>query len=329
MKVVIMAGGYATRLWPITKTKAKPLLPVGKKKIIDIIYEKVGNFGPVIISTNRRFEPEFRKWANGKDVELFIEESTREEEKLGAVRALAEVASVLNDEVLVVAGDNLFSFTLDEFVSFYREKKKPLTGLYDVKDLEMAKRYGVAELENSKIVKFTEKPANPQSTIVGVGIYAFPVSVCEMLSEYAGGERADNVGDFISWLCQRDELYGYTFQGNWYDIGSPDSYIMALRSVIENSVEAVEVDEAAKIIEPVTIERGVRIIGRSIVGPYTYIGRNCLIKNSDICESVVFDSVVLKRTKVWRSIIDENCEIRNIDLSGSIVGAHAKIQRGE
>ena len=98
---------------------------------------------------------------------------------------------------------------------------------------------------------------------------------------------------------------------------------------MENSIKAVEIDKAAKIIEPVTIEKGVRILGRSIVGPYAYIGRDCLIENSDVCDSVVFENVVLRRTKVWRSIIDEDCEIRNLELSGSIIGAHAKIQRGE
>jgi len=329
MKVVIMAGGYATRLWPITKTKAKPLLPIGKKKIIDFIYEKIKKFGPVIVSTNRRFEYEFRKWAEGKDVELFIEESMREEEKLGAVRALAEVASTIRNEMLVVAGDNLFSFDLDDFVEFYKRVGKPVTALYDVGDYELAKRYGVAELNDLRVVKFVEKPADPPSTLVGIGIYAFPSYVCGMLSEYVGDERADNLGDFIGWLCQRDELYGYAFQGNWYDIGSPDSYLSALRLFMEHSVEAEEIDKIAKIIEPVTIEKGAKIVGRSIIGPYAYIGRDCLIENSDVCDSVLFDNVVLRRTKVWRSIVDEKCEIRNIELSASIVGAHAKIQRGD
>lgn len=325
-----MAGGYATRLWPITKTKAKPLLPMGKRRIIDIVYDKVKSFGTVVVSTNRRFEPDFRKWAEDKDVELFVEDSMSEEEKLGAVRALAEVAAYLDDEMLVVAGDNLFSFTLEGFVEFYREKGEPVTALYDVGDYELAKRYGVAELDGRRIVGFMEKPASPPSTLVGIGIYAFPRRVCGLLSEYVeGNAKADNIGDFMGWLCEREELYGYAFSGNWYDIGSPDSYIEAFKTFMEHSVAEVEVDRRAKIIEPVAIEEGVKIIGRSIVGPYAYIGRNCVIENSDVCDSVVFDNVILRRAKVWRSIVDEDCEIRNLDLSGSIIGAHAKIQRGE
>lgn len=144
MKAVIMAGGYATRLWPITKTKAKPLLPIGRKKIIDYIYEKVKKFNiPIIVSTNKRFEGDFKEWAKDKDVELVIEETTKEEEKLGAVRALAEIAKNINDDMFVLAGDNLFSFSLDDFYEFYQKIKKPLTALYDVGDFELAKRYGV------------------------------------------------------------------------------------------------------------------------------------------------------------------------------------------
>lgn len=109
MKVIIMAGGYATRLWPITKSKAKPLLPVGTKRIVDHVYEKVLKFNsPILLSTNKRFEEDFRKWAEGKDVEVVVEDTMREEEKLGAVKALAQVVEGIDDDFLVVAGDNIF-----------------------------------------------------------------------------------------------------------------------------------------------------------------------------------------------------------------------------
>jgi len=332
MKVVIMAGGYATRLWPITKTKAKPLLPIGKKRIIDTIYEKVSKFGfPVYISTNKRFEDDFRRWARDKDVELIVEETTREEEKLGAVRALAEVAKIVDDEILVVAGDNLFSFDLDSFVEYYKQKRSPVTALYDVGDYELAKRYGVADIDGERIVRFEEKPEKPKSTLVGIGIYAFPHDVVEMLQEYvSSNEHHDNLGDFLSWLCEKTDVYGYTFNnGMWYDIGNPDSYIEAFKFYMDEYIaEDVEIDKVSKIIPPVVIEEGVEIRGRSIVGPYAYIGKNCVIESSDVSDSVIFDKVILRKAKIWRSIIDEDCEIRNLELSSSIIGGHAKIQRG-
>ncbi len=331
MKAVIMAGGYATRLWPITKTKAKPLLPIGRKKIIDYIYEKVKKFNiPIIVSTNKRFEGDFKEWAKDKDVELVIEETTKEEEKLGAVRALAEIAKNINDDMFVLAGDNLFSFSLDDFYEFYQKIKKPLTALYDVGDFELAKRYGVAELDGQRILKFYEKPEKPPSTLVGIGIYAFPKYAVEMLIEYVSkNQKHDNLGDFLSWLCENTEVYGFSFSnGNWYDVGNPDSYIEAFKFFMESYIADVEIDKVAKIIEPVVIEGNTKIKGRSIIGPYAYIGKNCVIESSDISDSVIFDKVKLKKTKVWRSIIDEECEIWNLELSSSIIGGHAKIQRG-
>jgi glucose-1-phosphate thymidylyltransferase len=332
MKVVIMAGGYATRLWPITKTKAKPLLPVGTRKIVDHVFEKVSKFNsPVLLSTNRRFEEDFRKWAEGKEVEVVVEDTMSEEEKLGAVRALAQIAEGIDDDFLVVAGDNIFSFELDPLVELFREKKSPVTALYDVGDYELARRYGVAELEGEIVKKFYEKPEKPPSTLAGIAIYAFPRDVADVLVDYVrSSERSDNLGDFLSYLCENMDVYGCIFNnGSWYDVGNPDSYIEAFKFYTDNHVdESVEVAKAAKIIEPVVIERDVVIKGRSIIGPYAYIGEGCEIDSSDVSESVVFSKTVLKRVRLWRSIIDDDCEIRNIELSGSIIGGHAKIQRG-
>ncbi len=313
MKVIIMAGGYATRLWPITKSKAKPLLPVGTKRIVDHVYEKVLKFNsPILLSTNKRFEEDFRNWAEGKNVEVVVEDTMREEEKLGAVKALAQVVEGIDDDFLVVAGDNIFSFELDPIVELFRERKSPVTALYDVGDYELARRYGVAELEGEVVRKFYEKPEKPASTLVGIAIYAFPKEIADLLVEYVGGnERSDNLGDFLSFLCQKMDVYGCIFNnGNWYDVGNPDSYIEAFKFYTDSFVhESVEVAKAAKIIEPVVIERGVVIKGRSIVGPYAYIGEGCEIDSSDVSESVVFSKTILKRVRLWRSIIDDDCEI--------------------
>ena len=332
MKTVIMAGGYATRLWPITKSKAKPLLPVGTKKIVDIVYEKVSKFNTeILLSTNKRFEEDFKKWAEDKDVEVVVEDTMREEEKLGAVKALAQIAKDIDEDFLIIAGDNIFSFDLQPLVELYRKKQKPVTALYDVGDFELAKRYGVAELKGDRVEKFYEKPEKPPSTLVGIAIYIFPPEVADILVEYVDStERSDNLGDFLSYLCENGEVYGQVFaNGNWYDVGNPDSYIEAFKFYTDSSVhESVEVGKAAKIIEPVVIERDVVIRGRSIIGPYAYIGEGCEIESSDVSESVVFSKTILKRVRLWRSIIDDDCEIRNIELSGSIVGGHARIQRG-
>ncbi len=330
MKAVIMAGGYATRLWPITKTKAKPLLPLGKKKIIDLIYEKLREFDiDIIVSTNKRFEKDFKEWAKDKDVELVIEHTTREEEKLGAVRALSEVSKNCNEDLLVIAGDNVFSFDLKEFIDYYKKYGKPLTALYDIGDLDLAKRYGVAELDGNRVLKFHEKPEKPPSTLIGVAIYALPREAIEILHEYVRkSDKKDNLGDFLSYLCSKMDVRGYVFDGIWYDVGNPDTYLEAFKSYTDHYIdESAKIDKYAKIIEPVVIEGDVKIKGRSIIGPYAYIGEGSVIEHSDISESVVFNDVILKKVKLWRSIIDDKCEIRNIELSSSVIGGHAKIQR--
>ncbi|MCS7121278.1 MAG: NDP-sugar synthase [Archaeoglobaceae archaeon] len=331
MKVVILAGGYATRLWPITKNRAKPLLPLGKKKIIDLVFEKVRDFGDVLVSTNKRFEDDFRRWAEGKKVEIVVEETRSEEEKLGAVKALAEIAKEINDDLFVIAGDNVFDFNLQPLLEVFKETEDPVVALYDVGDLELAKRYGVAELSGDLVVDFEEKPLNPKSSLVGVAIYIFPEKVIPFLTKYSKErkDKADKLGEFLSYLCKIEKVRYVKFNGNWFDIGTPDSYIEAIKTFMENDVSRnVEVSRASKIIEPVVVEKNVRISGRSIIGPYTYIAEGCEIDSCDLSESVVFNGCILKKVTLWRSLIDSNCEIRNIELKSSIVGSNAKIQGG-
>lgn len=326
-----MAGGYATRLWPITKTRAKPLLPLGSKRIIDFVYEKIIDLEiPIIVSTNKRFEEDFIEWAKGKKVEVIAENTRNEEEKLGAVRALAEIAKELREDLLVVAGDNVFAFSIGEFYKKFDSIKKPLVALYDVGDLELAKRYGVAELEGERVVKFYEKPEKPPSTLIGIGLYLLPKRSVEILLEYVeSNKRSDNLGDFISYLCQKEEVHGYPFNGNWYDVGNPDSYIEAFKTYTDHYVDrSAEIEKSVKVIEPVVIGKGAKITGRSIIGPYTFVGNGCKIDSSDVSESIVFENTTLSKVKLWRSIVDDKCEIRNIQLVGSIIGGNAKIQGG-
>jgi len=130
---------------------------------------------------------------------------------------------------------------------------------------------------------------------------AFPRYVVKMLSEYVeSNNKYDNLGDFLSWLCSKTDIYSYLFtNGNWCDVGNPDSYIEAFRFYMEHSVaESVEIDKTSKIIKSVVIEEGAVMRGRSIIGHYVYIGRDCEILSSDISDSVIFDGAILKRAKV-------------------------------
>ncbi|MBC7095440.1 NDP-sugar synthase [Thermococcus sp.] len=331
MKVLIMAGGYATRLWPITKGKPKPLLPVGDKYIIDYILEKTKELDlEVYVSTNKFFERHFKSWAEKNGVELIVEETISEDEKLGTIGAISYAVSKLGlDDYLIVAGDNLFSFSLEDFLKHY--DGKPLIAVYDVGDFELAKRYGVVLLEGNRVIDFQEKPLQPKSTLISTGVYAFPEEIIEKVDEYLEEGNRDSPGYFIEWLLNGGvEFYAYKFDDYWYDIGSADSYLEAMRTLLkESQIGEIQISPYSKIIPPVVVKRGAKILGRSIVGPYVYIGENCVIENSDVSDSIIFDATVIRGSTIWRSIIDEKCEIRNLELKKSLVGGHAKIQRGD
>ncbi|BAD85900.1 sugar-phosphate nucleotydyltransferase [Thermococcus kodakarensis KOD1] len=331
MKAVIMAGGYATRLWPITKDVPKALLPVGDRTILDHILEKVAETGlETYISTNRFFESRFRPFAEKWGVKLIVEDTLHEEEKLGTIGALKKIIEEIGlDDYLIIAGDNLFSFSLQDFLKRYDEK--PLIAVYDVGNPELAKRYGVVLLEGDRVVDFEEKPAVPKSTLISTGVYALPRDVMALIDEYLANGHRDAPGYFLSWLLKKGiEIRAYRFSEFWYDIGSADSYLEALKTLLKEShIEEIQISPYSKIIPPVVIKRGTKILGRSIIGPYAYIGEDCVIENSDVSDSIVFRGTILKNATIWRSIIDEKCEIRNLELKKSLVGGHAKIQRGD
>lgn len=237
MRVIVPAGGFAKRLQYLGVHMAKPLVKVCDKPIIDYVMEKVINLNPseIIITVNKKFEKDFRDWLSSRNYSnswLHVEGSTREEEKLGTVLSLAMLLEKIpEDEYLIIAGDNLFSLNLEDFVNFFYVKKAPVIALYDVKNIELVKMYSCVRIsEDNRVLEFVEKPANPSSTLISTAIYMLPwkslVRVKDYLSE--GGNR-DAPGYFISWLCKNEPVYGYAFQGYWFDIGTPQTYEEACR----------------------------------------------------------------------------------------------------
>ncbi len=237
MRVIVPAGGFAKRLQHLGVHMAKPLVKVCDKPIIDYVMEKVINLDPseIIITVNKKFEKDFRDWLSSRNYDnawLHVEGSTREEEKPGTVLSLAMLLDKIpEDEYLIIAGDNLFSLNLKDFVNFFYVKKASVIALYDVKNVELVKMYSCVRIsEDNRVLEFVEKPANPSSTLISTAIYMLPwkslVRVRDYLSE--GGNR-DAPGYFISWLCKNEPVYGYAFQGYWFDIGTPQTYEEACR----------------------------------------------------------------------------------------------------
>ncbi|MDI6704293.1 MAG: nucleotidyltransferase family protein [bacterium] len=236
MKGVVLCAGYAKRMWPLTLETPKPLLPVGEKPIVEYILERlrdIEEIKDVVISTNLRFEDKFKEWLTylrfPKPIRLLIEETREEKKKLGSVGSLNFIINKaeIDEDSLVIGGDNLFDFDLRNLISFFKEKKKTCLLLYDMKDKDrVKKKYGVLELDNTgRIIEFQEKPEEPNSTLISTACYLFTRDDLRLIKRYLEeGNSPDQMGFFISWLKDRSRIYGLKFEGSWFDIGSFEEY---------------------------------------------------------------------------------------------------------
>lgn len=241
MKVIILAAGYSVRLQPLTLNTPKSLLPVGGRKIIDCIIDRLStadNSAPIYIVTNARFFGAFDSWAKAsphkRRITILNDGTTSNENRLGAIRDLELAISEesMDDDVLVIAGDNLFEFDLNRFLEFARSRPDGVSiALYDIGDLEQAKNFGVLKIDgNNRVIDFEEKPASPKSTLVSTGIYYFPKNKLPFIKEYVKMQsKLDAPGYYISWLSRTDKVYGFSFTEKWYDIGTLESYTKADR----------------------------------------------------------------------------------------------------
>jgi glucose-1-phosphate thymidylyltransferase len=236
MKAVILAAGYATRLQPLTNDVPKHLLPVGGRPMLDWVLDRVGDVhdvDAVHLVTNSRFAPAFRRWADEHSVTVHDDGTTSNDDRLGAVGdlQLAVEEAQLDDELIVLAGDNLFEFSLPRFVAWWRAKPQPSSAvpLHDVGDLELATQYGIADTDaGDRIVRFVEKPSDPSSTLASTLVYVLPPEHVGLVRTYLDeGQSPDNAGSFLGWLAAREPVYGYRFDGAWYDIGDHDQLLEA------------------------------------------------------------------------------------------------------
>jgi glucose-1-phosphate thymidylyltransferase len=236
VRAVVLGAGYATRLRPLTDEVPKQLLPVGGRPILDWILDKldgVPELDGVHVVTNSHYASRFRRWADERGgVAVHDDGTSTNEDRRGAIGDLAftiEEAGI-DDDLLVIAGDNLFGFALSDFVAFWRGKGiASSVAVHDVRDPALARQYGIVELAgDDRVVSFVEKPAEPQSTLAATAMYLYHRDHVRLIGEYlAEGNQRDQPGNLIAWLHRREPVYAYRFEGEWFDIGDLGQLLVA------------------------------------------------------------------------------------------------------
>jgi len=228
MKAIILAAGFATRLYPITLNKSKSLLEINNKPIIDYIVEKIEeieDINEIIVITNNKFYQDFLNWKRDRKTLTIINDGVSDlEKRLGAIGDLLFVINEkkIDDDFLLISGDNLFDYSLKEPYEIFKREGKNLSLFYDVKNIEEAKRFGVALIENNTIIDFEEKPQNPKSTLCSSSTYFFKKSIIN-LKEFGRG-IVDQPGLFLQYLYKQVPVYAYITNGKWIDIGTKESF---------------------------------------------------------------------------------------------------------
>lgn len=319
MDAIVLAGGYATRLWPITRNRPKMLLPVGEETIIDGILsdlEADDRISDVYISTNEYFADEFQAHIDESDLEkpqLSIEQTTNEDSKFGVVGALAQLIDRegIEDDMLVVAGDNLIGFDIGEFASFFEETGTPCIAAYDVGSKERATSYGVVDLDGTEVVGFQEKPDNPKSTLCSIACYAFPSDTLPLFDEYLSEDNnPDEPGWLMQWLAERDAVNAFTFDSYWYDVGEADAYIEAVQWALGD--ESIVADSAT--------------VTNSKLGENVHVMADATITNATLEDTVVFPGATVEDAAVEWSLVDRESRVSDVDLSGALIGEHSKVK---
>ena len=233
MKCLILAAGYATRLYPLTENFPKPLLAVGEKTILDWLVDDIDTLGAVdeyVVISNHKYAPHFQQWAAAKSQKITVVDDGTEtnETRLGAVRDIQYAIDQLrlDDEMLVIAGDNVLDFSLTRFVRYAQEKKASAVMRYYEPSEEKLRKCGVVQLDaQDKILAMEEKSPEPKTHWCVPPFYYYTKDAARMVKAgIAQGCGVDAPGSYIAWLSQQVPVYAMEMPGSRYDIGNLESY---------------------------------------------------------------------------------------------------------
>lgn len=309
MHAFILAGGFATRLWPLTEKRAKPLLPLAGKPMLTHLVEKIPKEVPITVSTNAAFEEGFHEWKEPigrENLAILIEETRSDDEKLGALGAVAQwiTNEQVEDDILLLTGDNYLGFSVAEFLSA-ANPTIPLLAAHDIGDLQQAKSFGTVILgeDGKAIAGFEEKPKEPKSTLVSTGCSLLPERTLQTLVAFAK-EHPDNVGGIFEEFLRKDiSIECFTFAEPWFDVGSFDAYLEATRALVGNEL----------------------LLGRSSTCEETIyegsvvVGERSHVEGSTLSNVVLFDDCRVEDCVLTNCILDNHCHLKGVDLTGKML----------
>jgi glucose-1-phosphate thymidylyltransferase len=236
VKAIILAAGYATRLYPLTETRAKPLLPLAGRPMLDYLLDRLrdsDDIDEVHVVTNHKFAESFADWGSSRDVVVHDDGTTSEDDRLGAIGDIQFVidrAGLEHENLIVIAGDNLFDYSVAEYVSWWRRLgDASAVVLYDVGSLELVRKYSSVELDGTgRLLAFVEKPQDPTSTLVATASYIYHRAHVPLIRRYLDeGNAPDQPGRLVAWLVPRVPVFGFAVAGDWRDIGDAGQLLEA------------------------------------------------------------------------------------------------------
>lgn len=245
MKAVILAAGYATRLYPLTKYYPKPLLKIGGKTMMDFIVDEINNVPEVdsiYVVTNHKMHKYFDNWVQKRPdaakIKVLDDGTTEDGIRLGAIGDIQFTIEKgrIDDDLLVIAGDNYFTYGISEFYAYFKKMGKDCCCVMQIDEPERLKQLGVAELdENSRLIGMEEKPSEPKSNKAVYATYFYTRETVKLFERYLReGNQPDAPGNFLNWLYKIKDVYAWTMTGDCYDIGTCSEYIK-IRNKFKNN----------------------------------------------------------------------------------------------
>ncbi|MBR9678054.1 MAG: NDP-sugar synthase [Nanoarchaeota archaeon] len=351
MIALVLAGGFARRLEPLTLNRCKPLLPVGGKPVLQYSLDALNKAGiKIIVSTNAKFGEQVKNFLDELpyEVKLLVEPTMKDGEKFGAVKAVHYAVQKfgIKEDLIIVGGDN-YSPDLD-YAKLASLKGDAVIVVYDVKKKSIAKRMGVIELDGDKVVRFWEKPEEPRSTLVSTfGQKLSAKVVANHLPKYLDSDRnKDNMGCFYEWLINQVVVRSFTLRGAWIDIGSQEALLDANEKSLERCENELAGEINAKIIgkgvviksslvkgtvkAPVFMGKGCVVHADCVIGPNVElmegvnVGKGTIVKNSVVMEEVRIG----EGCRVENSIINNDSILgRGVELKDSIIGEKVVVEQ--